>query len=987
MLSDGEAPSMVFFNSLLSILLRDCRVLLTCIVLFLTNIPVGFTVTPVQDDQLRELDKIWLRGFEQNLGQYPTQFKYIAKRGDQTFLISDRGFQLTPPKNASASIRFVYGKQQDSKISYSTGSALRNRINYFRGAKSEKWTENIPLFTSVTQQNVFPGVDVNYYLNQGEIEYDYVLAPGADAELIRVKIENAESLKLAANGDLLISNKHQQFVQRAPIAFQEINGQRQIIKADYVIAQSHEISFKLASYDHSKPIVIDPLLNFSFTIGGQAKDVSRSVVIDASENIIIAGATTSSLFPADGGLTNLPNGGIHASDPAYPIDCSNLYLEEDFDIYVMKFNSAGSLLFSTFIGGCDNDGVRDLTVDASGNIYLVGSSKSRNYPFKNSLSPILNADESLYNPPPDAVITKLDGATGALVFSTYFGGSGADRARRVAVDSSNRVYILGNTQSDDIQYMKCSSFPIDADTSLQCKHRGILKSDIFLLRLSINGSIVEYASYIGGSGDDWGSGLKLIENGGNVSIVIAGTTTSPDLFVNQNANDDRYANITPSYKSFQYSNEYCKGDLGEKIARRGLCSEAFYARIDGNSAPAVNEMEFNLSNYTYLGGHADEEIANLAIDNFENVYLIGSTYSPSVELSSNTSISDSVIESYFPVYNRIVNVLGKNDGLGQTSTKDAFVTAFNPNGDQLLLSSLIRGSGHDTGTSIELIDNGGVVDIYIAGITNSLDMFPMDKGFRNLALKGDGFLGVLYRDPSASNQLKARYLTLIGGEREDSILDIAVAKQGGVAPIYVMATGETRSDYFPLLNLGGLGTSVQNQNFWNTFLLRVDDDNSSQTELSVSVTHNGGTQVFIDDKVNFTVLAHNESVVTAPDAVVAITLPAGITLGTYDIRCNIETSLANAEQTLYCPLTNFVADSIESLNFSITPRFRTTYEFDVGVFNRLDDFNLNNNSITTRLSVLQKPKSGLFDWPWLMFLLGVIFSAAYQRRRQFPTNQ
>ena len=310
---------------------------------------------------------------------------------------------------------------------------LAGTVNYFTGSDPAHWRTNISTFGKAKCAQIYPGVDVVYYGNQQNFEYDFVVAPEADPECIRLHFEGARRLKLSEEGDLIIALEDRELRQRKPFVYQTVAGQQRLVEAAYAIGESQEVTFELGAYDPSIPLVIDPVLAYStlFPLGGNLSGIYGSA-IDSSGNAYIVGGMTNTVFAP----------GLPA--PLFPRNPGGDIFGQPFtDAFIAKLNASGSgVIYWTYLGGSGTDEAWAVAVDAAGNAHVKGRTTSANFP-------TVNPFQSTRNGPGDAFVTKLNASGTALVYSTYLGGSGYDDAFTggIEVDSAGHVYLAGNTES------------------------------------------------------------------------------------------------------------------------------------------------------------------------------------------------------------------------------------------------------------------------------------------------------------------------------------------------------------------------------------------------------------------------------------------------------------------------------------------------------------------------------------------------------------
>jgi len=357
--------------------------------------------------------------FEVNQGQTDARVKFLARGQGYGIFLTDDGATF------SVGGSVLHMRLQDAATAPRiTGvDQLPGKVNYLVGNKSSGWRTNIPTYERVRYEQIYPGVDLVYYGNQRQLEYDFVVQPGASFKQIRLAFEGAGKLKLNRSGDLLLKSGTQTITLLRPKAYQNIENKRREVSVRYSLKSRGEVAFQAGNYDKSQPLVIDPLLVYSTFLGGSGLDVGHSIAVDSSGNAYIAGQTASLNFPTSS-PQQATNGG-------------------QTDAFVAKLNADGSaLIYSTFIGGSTTESATSIAVDNSGNVYLTGQTDSTNFPVLNALHPTLNGSS-------DAFVTELNSAGSGLVYSTYLGGRGGEGGSSIAVDGLGNAYVTGTTSSTD----------------------------------------------------------------------------------------------------------------------------------------------------------------------------------------------------------------------------------------------------------------------------------------------------------------------------------------------------------------------------------------------------------------------------------------------------------------------------------------------------------------------------------------------------------
>ena len=460
------------------------------------------------------------------------------------------------PHNDSTVLRMSFvGANPKTRMEGQEG--LPGKANYFLGNDPKKWRTHVPTYAKVHYQDLYPGIDLIYYGNQRQLEHDFVVRPGADPGSIALSFQGADKVEVDAQGDLVLHTAAGAIRQRKPVIYQEVAGLRRDIAGGYLLREKRTVGFKVDKYDPSRPLIIDPVLIYSTYLGGSSSDVAGGIAVDAAGNAYVTGGILSTDFPTTAGafqttlggdldafVTKLnPTGsalvystflGGSAFDEGLGIAvgaAGNAYVTGDtrstnFPItagafqttlggsagaFVTKLNPAGSaLVYSTYLGGSNNDDGKGIAVDLTGNAYVTGDTDSSNFPTTaGAFQTTLGGDGG------DAFVTKLNPAGSALIYSTYLGGSGLDRGLGVAVDASGNAYVTGDTRS--------TNFPTTAG-AFQTTLDGF--ADAFVTKLNPTGSALIYSTYLGGISFDEGLGIAVDSSG---NAYVTGDTTSADF--------------------------------------------------------------------------------------------------------------------------------------------------------------------------------------------------------------------------------------------------------------------------------------------------------------------------------------------------------------------------------------------------------------------------------------------------------------------------
>ena len=319
---------------------------------------------------------------------------------------------------------------------------LPGKVNYFIGSDPTRWRTNISTYARIRHAGVYPGIDVEYYGKQGQLEYDFVVAPGADPNAIRFEFEGDDPLAVDARGDLVLQNANDEIRLLKPVIYQRHGGIQREVRGQYALLDKHEVGFQIGPYDPQEPLVIDPVLSYTTYLRGNSLDFGSSIVVDGAANAYVTGQTSSTNFPT-----------VNPFQPKVADSCSTSNYDCR-DAFVTKLNAAGSLVYSTYLGGTRAESGLAITVDRAGNAYVTGRTCSTNFPIANALQPTHGISGSTgYSGcgdafvREDAFVTKLNTSGSALVYSTYLGGNENDLGLGIAVDSAGNAYVAGRTCS------------------------------------------------------------------------------------------------------------------------------------------------------------------------------------------------------------------------------------------------------------------------------------------------------------------------------------------------------------------------------------------------------------------------------------------------------------------------------------------------------------------------------------------------------------
>ena len=366
---------------------------------------------------------------------------------------------------------------------------LPGKANYFIGNDPSKWRTNVPTYGRAAYNDVYPGIDLVYYGNGGQLEYDLVVSPGADPSLIKLKFDGPSSVRVDKKGDLLLKTSAGEIRQAEPLVYQEINGTRKKVEGHYVVRQGNRVGFKVSPYDQQRPLVIDPRLIYSSLVNGSGD--GYTIAVDGNGFAYIAGTISDNML-------NPTPGAFQGSLAGAP------------DAFVTKINAVGTeVLYTTYLGGPDYDEAYGIAVDSQGNAYVTGVA-GVNFPTTAGALQTTNGGLS------DSFVTKLNPSGNGLVYSTFYGGNGNDEGDGIVVDAAGNATVGGSSGSTNL---------VTSPGAFQTAPGGEL--DCFALKLNSAGSALIYATYFGGSGREFVNATIAEDSSGNA--YISGQTSSFDF--------------------------------------------------------------------------------------------------------------------------------------------------------------------------------------------------------------------------------------------------------------------------------------------------------------------------------------------------------------------------------------------------------------------------------------------------------------------------
>jgi hypothetical protein len=635
--------------------------------------------------------------FEANQGQWNPQVRYAARSGAGTVFLTARG-----PVLASSSHRIDLNLLHSNLTPQLDGlDRLAVRTNYFVGDRS-KWHTGVAQFGRVAYRAVYPGIDVVYYGNRNQLEYDFVLQAGADPRSIRLQFRGADQVSLTPEGDLLVRSGDVHFVQKRPVIYQEDprTAVRHPVEGRYTLLGGGIAGVRVAAYDRAQPLVVDPVLEYSTFVGGSMTDAITAVASDSKGHLFAVGYTyNSDLVFSPGALQVKNNGTINV-------------LALEFD---PTQSGANSLLYLSYLGGGRSDQPTALALDSQGQMYIAGTTTSSDFPMAgNSVQTTYHIGATATVFLPEAFVAIIN-PNASLVYGTYYGGTGGDTPYGIGLDAQGNIYVCGTTLSTD--------FP-STGSAYQATLNG--PSDAFLLKINPNSSTVAYATYLGGEGPDDGRGIAVSPGGlvyfavstMSMQFPMAGNPYQNTLLGFENLAIGVMDMTQTGISSLVYST-YFGGSTLDEVRQIALDSSgrllltgwtlssdypttanafqptapgmavAFVTRVQPRSAPA----QF-LDYSTFLGGSGGDVAYGIASDSAGLIYVTG--YTLSID---------------FPVTPGSLNVY-------YGSGIDIFLVKLNPavaGSGALLYGTFLGGDGTNVASGLALAPDG---TIFLGGYTS-----------------------------------------------------------------------------------------------------------------------------------------------------------------------------------------------------------------------------------------------------------------------------
>jgi hypothetical protein len=642
-----------------------------------------------------------------NLSTRPPRFQDAVGQGG----VRELGFEQMEPRKYKRVIlkqEFV-GANQVRPVGR---ERLSWNSNFFYGNDSSKWCVDVPNYNEIYYENLYDGIDLRYYTNEKGLKYDFIVHPGANAKQIAVRYDGAEGITIVDGSNLIIETKISNLLDAELCIYQKYNGKKHQINGNFLIINEMEYGFDIQDeYNNHEDLIIDPVLMYSTYVGDTGEESARDLEVDSNGYAYITGGTTSSNFPVTAGAYN----------PSYT---------GSGDVFVMKLSANGSEpVYSTFVGGASGERGWAIAIDSTGNAYVAGRSWGSGFPVTSGVY-----DDTFNGGLYDLHVFKLNSMGSDLLFSTYLGGSQNDGPREIEVDMTGNVSVIGDTNS--------TNFP----TTLGAYNRTLQsRSDVFVSKLTNDGSKLIGSTFIGGNHDDIGGGITTDSEGNLYCISYTRSTDFPatpnaystknngiyDATIfkfNENASKLIYSTYiggssTDAGFDIELDNTGCVYGIGYTYSTDFPTTNGAYDASNNGEFDCfivkLNQTGSKLLYSTYLGGSGSDTALKLALDSDRNVYIAGSP-------GSND----------FPITPGCLNY---------SFSKNIFITVFNLTCSNVLYSTFFGGESYDILGGIALDPNN---NIYVAGQTESTK-FPVTPGVLGPSYGGarDGYVSKIQCKP------------------------------------------------------------------------------------------------------------------------------------------------------------------------------------------------------------------------------------------------
>jgi uncharacterized repeat protein (TIGR01451 family) len=884
--------------------------------------------------------------FEPNQGQADPGVKFLARGAGYSLFLDPTSavlaLQTAPRSHRGSSAHFVRMTLVGANPRAATSGTdpLPGKSNYFIGNDPHKWHSGVPQFAGVHYASVYPGIDLVFYGNQGHLEYDFKVAPGADPSQAELLFEGAAEPKLSG-GDLILTGDAEGGLRlQAPHLYQRDGDRRTPVAGHFVMRSANCVGFEIGPYDRGRELVIDPELSFSTYFGGNGSVTSPSIAVNGDGFIYLAGSTTSSVgFPVTGTPTQIGPGA---------------------NVFVAKISpSLASVSYLTFIGGSGGPGADTsigLGVDGGGNTYIVGNTSSTDFPTSSTnvlgyqTAPETKGPQCATITCTSVFVSVLNPGGSGFSYSSYLSGNGNDQASGMTIDSQGDVFVTGTTSSTDTPSLTdafpASNFPVP----YQAQPAPGSATQFFATKVntaipSVNG--IAYSTYFGG-----GTPAGAVATGGGIAVDATGNMyfSGTTNFYNSGAGvygDNGQSGDFPILNAYQP----CLGTPPLPVLTNpNPCSapattpyptDAFVAKINPLGLTGA-QLLFS----TYLGGSAADSGTAIATDSgAANIYLTGTTSSSDFVLPTGSAAFDGCLNN--------ANAPGATTPCttANTTNTDAFVARLSnptlsttgvPNFVQLNYFSYLGGTGNDSGLAVAVLDSLSTTldDVVVTGATSSPN-FPVTTGAiqSQLAVGAtqSAFFAQIDTTTTTGETGFGSYVTYFGGNNVGR--GISVAVDPNLNSYFAGDTTSNNGTFETDNPLPGAGGSSLNGTS-DAFAVKL----GTATDLCITcvapVFSNVG-QMGAGNQITITFTVANEG----PDPATGITVIGNVSTGVTFVSASAGSGSCTppSNNQVVCQITSLQAGAISPVAFSVTPNVAGSYEATAQVFNA-NNTNANNTA-------------------------------------------
>ncbi len=849
----------------------------------------------------------------------------------------------------------------------------RTRVTRLVGTDRSAWRHATLPFGRLRYPGVYPGIDLVLYERNGRLEYDFIVAPGADPERIRLAVDGGTA-QLAPGGRLRFGRPGRWFSQSPPVSYQiDADGRRQAVDSRYVVDARGRIGFRVAAYDPGRTLVIDPVLVYGSYLGGQGPDRIHAIAVDAAGNTIVVGETAAGGFSAQSSRRCTSN--TTALCPSGTTASS--------DAFVAKIDPQGRLVFTTYLGGSRNDAGLGVAIDANGGILVTGTTNSSDFPTAGPSPGELNrataACATVADPAQnaaclqdlrsggfrDAFVARLSPDGGQLTYSRYLGGRADDVGLAITTDATGQAHVTGWTLSPDLPTVN----PVQAASGG--------KRDVFVARFDGNGNPV-YSSYLGGHGDDEPRAIAVDAAG---RIYLTGFTASgnQDLARPTPRSTTPWPTTAGAYDTLCGSTGACDGSVASG-GGRVVNYDAFVTRLDSGGT--------TIGYSTFLGGRRYDYGNAIAVTSTGDIVVGGETASADFPVTPNAYDTDCL-----------------DDGNGRCGrSADGFVVRLTPNGGgtaDLVFGTYLGGSHEDLVSALAL---DTAERIHLTGTTLSDDFPTTSDGLMpgppdrpdNAVLTRDRAVYAARLDQTGN---RLEFSSWYGGLHEEQGTAIAVDDNGRIH-----VAGYTTSHDLPITTTAAQsahGDRLDDAAVTadDGFVVRIDEQ--TQGDLAVDLVADAPGTIGLGQSIRYTATIRNLGTLPATGIVLEDRLPPQAVL--FDpvrsdpactphkdaTACPADRLSAEGCQPyvglVRCRIDALAAGASRTLSIVVQPKNQGTYTHTVAVSAVQSEADTSNDTASVSVTVEHRPDPGGGSagiGPALLALLPPLLA----RRRRKGTN-